>query len=109
MEKSTWDVWQQNIDQNLRKQFEQISKTFDHGPRPSAEVACTVTKTGKIENVRLILDSKDERVNYVVLQIVRSLEGQWLVQFPIDSASEAVEMDTSFSNHLWFDKIDDHI
>ena len=106
-----WDSWDRNIDQFLQSHFEK-EKIFSHGPRYRVTVAYTITENGKVENVRLIAESESERFNQVVLQLVNSLTDEsliQLIQFPVGSKTEVVEKQTSFTNHLWYDNIDDHV
>jgi hypothetical protein len=101
-----WDSWNRNIDQYLQSLFEK-EKIFSHGPRYRVTVAYAISQNGKVENVRFISKSESERFNQVVLQLVKSMTGRSLIQFPVGSKTEVVEKQTSFTNHLWYDNLDD--
>jgi hypothetical protein len=97
----SWNDWNKNIDDYLHRRFEEFNGIFSHVPRLSAKVVYTVTKEGRIMNVHFGDKSASERFNSCVLDIVKSMTGEPLLQFPEGSKEESVV----FSNHLWYEDL----
>ncbi|GEM_PF-771925 len=93
-----WDAWHHRVAQAIFERFNFFAtKAFGTNPMLVARVAYVVTREGRITNVRLVQRSPNIMFNALILQCVKSMDGNSAVlQFPQGSQRMTVDKFGSF-------------
>jgi hypothetical protein len=96
-----WDEWHKGVATAIYKRFDFMAqRAFKYSKPLAAYVSYTVTKDGKIGNVRLQQKSTNVAFNAMVLLVVGSMSGQSdLLAFPAGSQRATVDQSGMFTQN----------
>lgn len=99
--KLQWDAWHHRVAEAIFVRYQSLSNAaFRNSPPIAAIAAYTVTRDGKICNVRLNQKSPNPMYNAVVLMAIQSLNGNnAILQFPENSRRMTVEKQGQFTQN----------
>ncbi len=101
--KLAWDQWHKRVAGAIYSRFNGLATTAFKQSKPMAcEVAYTVTRDRKIQNIQLIQKSPNIVFNTMVYGVVKSMNGDPLLDFPQGSARQTVDKSGTF---LWNYKV----
>ncbi len=101
--KLAWDQWHKRVAGAIYSRFNGLATTAFKQSQPMAcEVAYTVTRDRKIQNIQLIQKSPNIVFNTMVYGVVKSMNGDPLLDFPQGSARQTVDKSGTF---LWNYKV----
>lgn len=92
-----WDEWHRAVNNAVFVRFDKLAKKqWPDKPRAS-QVTYTVTCDRTINNVRIVQKSPDVAFNSLVFVVLRSMNGDKLLDFPKGSHRQSVEKSSTFS------------
>jgi len=101
--KLAWDQWHKRVAGAIYSRFNGLATTAFKQSQPMAcEVAYTVTRDRKIQNIQLIQKSPNIVFNTMVYGVVKSMNGDPMLDFPQGSARQTVDKSGTF---LWNYKV----
>lgn len=96
-----WNEWHKRVAQAVYIRFNNMAKMAFPQSRPlSCQITYTVTRDGQIVNCRSLQGSGDRTFDSMVLQVVASLNGSALLQFPQGSRRQQVEKLAGFEHNF---------
>jgi len=97
-----WDAWHKRVSQAIDQRFNKLAQMlFKHGPSLVCRVSYTVTKDGRIDDVRVLQPSPNATYNSMVVAVITSMHGSQYLKFPPTSKRQSMEKTDTFS---WQDK-----
>jgi|AGTN01.2.fsa_nt_gi hypothetical protein len=94
-----WDIWHKNVAMQIYQRFDAIAQKFFHGRPLACQVAYTVTRDGRIINVRMLQKSPNIMFNSSLLLVINSMRGNPVLQFPMGSRRGVVEKTATFTRN----------
>ncbi len=95
-----WDLWHKRVAESIFMRFDQKAKqAFANSPPISCQASYTVTRDGRLVNVRLLRPSNDMGYNMMLLNVLNSMSGNPLLQFPPGSQRQFVCKTGEFSRN----------
>lgn len=100
-----WDLWHKRVATQVYSRFEAIARI--HRDKPLAcQIGYSITRDGRIVNLRMIQKSPDPMFNSTLLVIISSMKGNPVLQFPAGSKRQIVEKTATFTrNYSIFDPV----
>ncbi len=98
--RSAWQLWHRRVDEAVFVRFDGVAQRAFANSRPfSCEAAYTVTHDRQIINVRLLKKSHNIVYNSMLLMVLKSMNGNPLLEFPSGSKREFVEKTGVFTRN----------
>jgi hypothetical protein len=95
-----WDLWHKRVAESIFMRFDQKAKqAFANSPPISCQASYTVTRDGRLVNVRLLRSSNDMGYNMMLMNVLNSMNGNPLLQFPPGSQRQFVCKTGEFSRN----------
>ncbi len=96
-----WNEWHRRVAEAVYVRFNNMAKMAFPQSRPLAcNITYTVTRDGQIINCRTLQGSGDKVFDNMVLQVVASLNGSPLLQYPQGSRRQQVEKLAGFEHNF---------
>lgn len=94
-----WEMWHRRVEESISVRFNGVAQRAFTQSRPiDCEVAYTVTRDKRIVNVRLLRKSNNIVYNSMLLMVLKSMNGNPLLEFPPGSKREVVEKTGVFAH-----------
>lgn len=95
-----WDLWHKRVAEAIFVRFDEKAKMAFANSRPiSCEATYNVTSDGRITNVRLLRKSNDIGFNMMLMNVLISMNGNPLLQFPPGTQRQVVCKTGEFSRN----------
>lgn len=96
-----WDEWHKQLANTVYERFNAAAtQLFKHSPAISCQISYMVASDGRIGNVRILQPSANPIFNTVLVNIIRSMQGNPVLAFPSGSHRKFVEKTGTFTwNH----------
>ncbi len=95
--KLLWDLWHKRVAEQIYFRFDGVAQRVFAQTKPLiCRASYTVTNTGQITNVRLLETSPNVAYNASLLMIIKSMNGNPILQFPPGSRRQCVEKSGTF-------------
>jgi hypothetical protein len=95
-----WEMWHRRVAEAISLRFNGIAQRAFAQSRPIAcQAAYTVTRNKQIVNVRLLHKSNNIVYNSMVLMVLKSMNGNSVLEFPSGSKRESAEKTGEFDFH----------
>ncbi|MBX9692866.1 MAG: TonB C-terminal domain-containing protein [Cyanobacteria bacterium] len=95
--KLLWDIWHQRVAEQIFLRFDGVAQKAFPNSRPLiCQAAYTVTNSGQITNIRLLRTSPNILYNSSLLVVLKSMNGNPILQFPPGSRRQSVEKTGTF-------------
>ncbi len=97
-----WDIWHQRVAQAIYQKWNFFaSAAFKYSPPLAARAIYTVTRDGRITDVRLLQRSPNIMFNALILQSIKSMSGDLaLLQFPSGSHRTTFYQTATFTQNV---------
>lgn len=103
--KLQWEMWHRRVAEAISIRFNGVAQQAFSQSRPiSCEAAYTVTRDRQIVNVRLLHKSNNIVFNSMLLMVLKSMNGNSVLEFPPESKRESVEKTGEFTWHKGLSK-----
>ncbi|MDZ4836099.1 MAG: hypothetical protein SGJ27_20160 [Candidatus Melainabacteria bacterium] len=95
-----WDLWHRRVAETIFLRFDERAKMAFANSRPiSCEASYEVTRDGRVINIRLLRKSDNFMYNAMLLNVLQSMNGNPLLQFPPGSQRQMVCKTGEFSRN----------
>lgn len=95
-----WDLWHKRVAEAIFIRFDERAKSAFANSRPiSCEASYSVTRDGRVTNIRLLRKSNDLMYNMMLMTVLNSMSGSPLLQFPPGSHRQFVCKTGEFSRN----------
>lgn len=96
-----WDIWHKRVAEAVFMKVQMLAgSTLSNSPPLLAQVIYTVSRDGRIDNIRILQSSQDLMYDTVIQTAIKSMQGSPLVQFPQGSKRTTVEKMSTFSHNF---------
>lgn len=93
-----WDAWHKRVAETIFTKFNALAQlAFKHSPPLACEVSYAVSRDGQIGNLTVIQKSSSPMFNAMLLGVVKSMNGNPVLQFPPGSRRQYVEKTGTFT------------
>ena len=93
-----WDAWHKRVAETIFTRFNSLAQmAFKHSPPLACEVSYAVSRDGQIGNVAVLQKSSSPMFNAMLLGVVKSMNGNPVLQFPPGSRRQYVEKTGTFT------------
>lgn len=95
-----WEMWHRRVAEAIFVRFDGVAQRAFANSRPIAcHAAYTVTRDKQITNVRLLQKSNNIVFNSMLLMVLKSMNGNPILEFPPGSRRQSVEKTGTFSRN----------
>jgi len=96
--KIAWDQWHKRVGAAIYARFNFIAREQFADKPLRCRIACSITRDGRIINIRLLQKSPNLMFNSSLLMMLTSIKENSILQFPPGSRKQIVEKTIDFTN-----------